>query len=94
MESESKLVTGTNNITVDIQIGSTRSVDVGTNNPNLEVKISNEGPSNNVIISATARRNELRAGQQSTFKLGDLTNRSVVTLQNDGGQPAKVQISW
>ncbi|MFH6993880.1 hypothetical protein [Flavobacterium sp. FlaQc-48] len=92
MESESKQVTGTKKETIDIQSGTGRGVDLGTNTPSLEIKIMNEGPSNNVIVSGS--HYELRTGQQGTFRLGDLTSGSVITLQNNGFEHARVQISW
>lgn len=92
MESESKQATGTKKETIDILSGSQRSVDLGTNTPSLEIKITNEGPSNSVLVSGS--HYELRSGHQNTFKLGDLTSGSVITLQNKGMERARVQISW
>lgn len=92
MESESKTVTATRKETIDIMSGSSRGVDVGTNTPSLEITITNEGPSDSVIVSGNPY--ELRSGYQSTFKLGDLTSGSVITVQNNGMERARVQISW
>jgi hypothetical protein len=99
MESEKKeVVQGKKDIWIGMGMQSVQ--DLGTDNPDLMITMSNNGPARQIEYYITDQKSYpsftgvLREGTVITFRLGDCGKGKFLVLTNKDGQEANVSLKW
>ena len=86
----------------DITIGTNRiqMEDLGTDNPELEIELKNNGPAREIeyCISENGRSRDwmpkLQSGSTVRFRLGEMGKGKLLVLVNNDSQAARISVSW
>ena len=99
MESE-KTQLGKTQKEITIRSSMVQMEDLGTSSPDLEIKLTNNGPAREIEygISENGRRPDwmpkLQKGDSIAFKLGEMGKGKFLILVNNEFDNAKVKASW
>ncbi|MEO8517339.1 MAG: hypothetical protein ABI426_11365 [Flavobacterium sp.] len=94
MESANNELLQTDKV-ISIRSGMIVSEDLGTDNPDLKITITNKGPAREIEFFIKGdRRLRLQKGDTVTFRLGDYGKERYLSITNNNYENANVSLKW